>query len=240
MAKKNAAPKGKAGPRGPAGKNGTNGTNGAPGATGPAGPAGPAGGTGPAGNNGSNGTNGANGESVTTSKVGKGTPECPEGGTKFTIQGKSEHVCNGEKGILHPGETLAAEASEHGMFAVNGPVGPVSVGGEGLTAPISFTIPLRETLPPPNIHTIAPGETATMGSGCTGSVSAGGTITEPVAEPGNLCLFFREKTNVSQVGIYSPEVNNFEAGPSGAVLEAITAESTKPAAIMGVWVVTAK
>ena len=117
-AKSKAKSKTKAGPRGPAGPKGATGATGAAGpagATGPGGPTGPAGGTGPAGTNGSNGTNG---ESVTLAKASGS--ECKEGGSKLTVAGKGEHVCNGEKGAIHPGETLPPEASETGVWVASG------------------------------------------------------------------------------------------------------------------------
>jgi hypothetical protein len=108
-AKSKAKPKTKAGPRGPVGPAGKNGANGANGAQGPAGPAGANG----AGTPGAEGKPGTNGESVTVAAAGS---LCKEGGSKFTVAGKTEHVCNGEKGVLHPGETLAKGATETGTW----------------------------------------------------------------------------------------------------------------------------
>jgi hypothetical protein len=119
-AKSKAKPKTKAGPRGPAGpagKNGAPGPAGPAGATGPAGPTGPAGGTGPAG---SPGEPGKPGESVTVEKAAKPV-ECKEGGSKLTVGGKSEHVCNGEKGAAGPEgnikETLPSGKTETGSWS---------------------------------------------------------------------------------------------------------------------------
>ena len=181
----------KAGPRGPAGPKGATGATGPAGPGGPAGPTGPAGGAGPAGGpgtqgiQGEKGTNGTNGESVTT-KVASGT-ECSEGGTKFTVGGKSEHVCNGEKGVIHPGETLPSGATETGVWLVQA----TGSGAEYHQIPISFPIPLKGpehnvggiVIPNANVHYIKEGTTTTE---CSGSAS------EPTAEKGNLCIYEKE------------------------------------------------
>ena len=40
-----------------------------------------------------------------------------EGRSEFTAaEGKKTYACNGEKGVIHPGETLAPEASEYGAW----------------------------------------------------------------------------------------------------------------------------
>ena len=172
--------KAKAGPRGPAGKNGTNGTNGAPGATGPAGPTGPAGGAGTPGTPGTNGTNGTNGESVKAEPAAK-PAECKEGGTKLTVAGKSEKVCNGEKGkegnIL---PVLGVGTTETGSIAYQKPT--EEAGGSLLVVSlaISFAIPLAAELDHEHVELVEAGKT---GSKCTG------TPAEPTAPSGVLCVY---------------------------------------------------
>jgi len=146
VAKAKPKPKTKAGPRGPAGPKGATGAAGAAGATGatgPGGPAGPAGPTGPAGTAGSNGVNGTNGESVTNTKASK--TACPEGGTEFKVgAGTATKACTGEKGAIHPNETLPAGSSETGTWTVTIP--PIEGESVFVPSPISFTIPLAAAL----------------------------------------------------------------------------------------------
>jgi Collagen triple helix repeat (20 copies) len=92
---------GPAGPQGPQGATGQQGSQGATGATGAPGAQGAPGQQGPAGangTNGTNGTNGANGQSVTSTQLGSGDPNCPNGGSSFLSTSGTTFACNGATG----------------------------------------------------------------------------------------------------------------------------------------------
>jgi hypothetical protein len=235
-AKSKAKPKTKAGPRGPAGpagKNGTNGTNGAPGATGPAGPGGPAGPTG------ATGATGTNGESVTSSA----TPgaKCPEGGSKFTVGGKETFACNGEKGVIHPEETLPSGASETGAWAFQGEI--LASGQIGARVPISFNIPLQNEIVGSKAHFVTKAEwesrTPVPPAECEG------TPEKPEAEPGSLCVYEGAPSqNLASGAIYNPAGPHIQAVPGAARTGAFIVLSLKGAAEedgsgAGTWAVTA-
>ncbi len=136
--KKKPAPKPVRGPAGP---------KGATGAAGPAGPAGPAGAKGENGAAGTNGTNGTGtpgepgkaGESVTSATLNPHEEGCEEGGSKFTVGGKTTTACNGEPaaGGGFP-ETLPEEKTETGAWAIFAS----EIHEHYAHAPISFAIPL--------------------------------------------------------------------------------------------------
>jgi len=152
---------GKAGPAGPAGPVGAAGA-GTAGPTGPQGPAGPGGPGGPGGETG---------------------PQGPQG-----IQGKE-----GKKGEIGSpwtaGGTLPSNATETGIWGF----GPAQTQQGVLTESIvSFPIPLAATatVTPHYINSageeVHVGPTTTPPTGCGSPV---GTITEPKADPGNLCIY---------------------------------------------------
>jgi hypothetical protein len=220
------------------GKAGKVGPSGAPGAAGPQGPAGAAGaGTpGAKGENGApgtNGTNGTNGESVTIAKATIG--ECKEGGSKFSNATGTGKACNGEKGVLHAGETLPAGATETGVLAAPSAPALITLGGgigavEAVVAPISFTIPLAAA---PTVHVFKAGVTPTAGSGCTGTAAA------PAAESGNLCVFVADEANAELLATYSPAPPALEtSGTTGTVVVATPTEEAKPVTVTGTWAVT--
>jgi hypothetical protein len=255
-AKKKAKAKAPArGPAGPAGKNGTNGTNGAPGATGPAGATGPGGpqgpaGTGTQGEKGLQGEPGKNGESVTSKAFTGKKEKCEEGGSEFTAaEGKKSYACSGEKGVIHPGETLPPEASEYGTWAVAGASSQVYV-----RASFSFTVPLAAPL-------VGEEELCELGTGCpvhfinsggdevTESAGAlpkpaacNGTAEDPTAAPGNFCVYEDEGdslgTNSSKIhAIHSGGAGLPSVGTTGAV-EVFVVEGSAADA-WGSWAVTA-
>jgi hypothetical protein len=251
--KKKTAPTGKPGPRGPAGPAGLAGTKGE---TGPAGPAGARGETG------TSGGNGGAGESVTIAAAGS---ECGAvGGTRFSNAGSSGHVCNGEKGAkgtpgtpgeagaIHPGETLPAKASETGVWTASGQsVRAAQAGTALLIAAISYPIPLA-TAPTMQVVPFGEGKGEAhqkLPTGCDGNV------TEPAAEPGNLCVYVGEQTiNIGNEGkaigvepVAGEPVPGTEAGKTGAWLEVIAENKTEPKEetkeepllALGTWAVTA-
>jgi hypothetical protein len=205
----NAAKKKTKGPaRGPAGPRGATGATGAAGPAGSAGPAGPAGSAGgkgengAAGTNGTNGTNGENGkpgkpgESVTSKEFSGKEGPCKEGGSEFESEpakGKVKtYACNGEKGVIHPGETLAPGATETGVWTFRTAV----KGEEAAKVSISFPVSLAEPITSNQackagksecpIHFVPRG--GSTPPGCFEG-STEGTIRDPKAAPGNLCIY---------------------------------------------------
>jgi hypothetical protein len=242
----------KAGPRGPAGPKGA---TGAAGATGPGGPAGPAGPTGPAGGagiQGTAGTNGTDGESVTNIKLvaGKQTT-CPEGGAEFKVgAGTATKACNGEKGVIHPGETLAPEASETGAWTA-GVIESASNGeglppvGDRLFVPVaSFTIPLEKPLGAHEVHYINPKGEEVLGNGATVQpplADCPGKAEKPEAAPGNFCVYSAREEDVEtgSSGIFQAGTNREEgAGTTGAA-ETFRVTNTYDPMDFGTWAVTA-
>jgi hypothetical protein len=141
------------------GKAGVAGANGAAGATGPAGIAGAAGAKGETGASGSQGPQG---------EPGKNGKNGTNGTTGFT-------------------EVLPPEKTETGAWSVGQVLVSDPEPGEPYfeTAPISFSIPLKEALPTGRTHYISR-ETVDykeVPAECPGSVE------KPVAEPGNLCVY---------------------------------------------------
>jgi hypothetical protein len=227
VAKKKSSSKG--GARGPAGPKG------ATGATGPAGPTGATGATGatgPAGNGtpGTNGTNGTNGQSVTGKQLEPGEGGCEDGGSEFTSASGNTTACNGTTGFT---KTLPAGETEHGVwdYTENG-----SGGAQWVS--LSFPIPLAKALVAANVHFIEEGATAP--AGCTG-----GSVSKPVAEPGNLCVYVGETEGAlpqENGAIRDPELprpHDLEAGAGagGAILQLIDVATGTGA--WGTWAVTA-
>ena len=220
---------GKAGPVGPAGPQGPGGANGKDGANGGKGE------KGDPGTNGANGTNGknivtgtespsanceaggfwgevegqastkhfaCNGTSITNTSEPKGA-HCAEGGTK--LEGTSTtYACNGSPWTA--GGSLPSGATETGAWSFAG------IGAEGTqlgnlnSAQVSFTIPLSAPLSVSNSHYIPPGEAGTVEP-----TNCPGTVEEPKAAPGQLCVYAKFAQEVA-AQIIEP------LGTSGALL----------------------
>jgi collagen triple helix repeat protein len=200
--KKKSSPKGVPGPRGSAGPAGPVGV------AGPAGPAGATGGkgeNGTAGTDGTNGTNGTNGENGKAGKPGESVTSkefsgkegpCKEGGSEFESEpakGKVKtYACDGEKGVIHPGETLPPGATETGVWAFR----TAAKGEEAAKVPISFPIPLAERLESSNACDEDKGQcpiyyvpwNGVTPAGCFEGTTAG-TFEDPKAAPGSLCIY---------------------------------------------------
>jgi hypothetical protein len=217
--KATASAKGRPGPRGKPGK---------PGPAGPQGPAGPAGAQGPAGakgDKGDSGNAGADGKSAETvsftgSKGPIGGVTCPAGGLEVKSASATTLVCNGKNGNNGaPGEpwtaggTLPPGETETGTWAFGdidaGKAAEPSLPGL-IRVPISFSIPLGAGLPESGVHYLAPGGGPT--TECPGSVG------DPEAEPGNLCVYGSGAENVLWVGIIKVEIEALGASTAGALI----------------------
>lgn len=202
---------------------GSRGAVGPVGATGPAGPAGavgPVGPTGPAGAAGKDGKDGSNGLSVVSKVIPSGAANCAGlGGSEFTAGSTTTFACNGQTGYV---EHLPKGKSEAGMWAIEvPPTNPTFHIVVGLTT-ISFPIALETA---PAVHVLEKGATPT--AECPGSVS------EPKAVEGNLCIYTREAYNTGSVTPGTPQTFGIQLGSQNGAAE--------PGGLaIGSWAVTAE
>jgi len=223
------------GNRGPAGKDGVNGVNGKDGVNGV---------NGKDGVNGVNGKDGAPGESVSSKAVATSEKaKCGgQGGVEYTVTGKTTTVCNGSPwsagGVLPSGKTLTGEWNVAGY---------ATEANQRFRTSVSYVLSLATA---PTTHFVRPNESAP--TGCTGSVS------EPGAEPGNLCVFALEESNslqefsIGQTHFHFPTLCNWatgscsqgsptaegEGGLLGFGVQGV-AENEGLMEVMGTWAVTA-
>ncbi len=262
--------KAKAPTRGPAGPKGATGAAGAAGPAGPAGAAGAKGENGAAGAPGTTGTGtegkeGKAGESVKT----QASSECVEGGTKFTVAGKSENVCNGLEGkqgtpgvpgAIHGQEPLPKGATETGTFTTQ-----QSDAGEN-SEYIAIPFPIRLAAP----ITLAEGRHtlyvtieewkdengAKDPAGCEAEpnpvkdpgVKVPGTAEDPQAAEGFLCVYQGYTDNVGGgtfvLTISDPSqphgnYNELNAGVAGAAAQVYYSGPAELHQLSGTWAVTA-
>ena len=235
--------KGKAGAAGPNGSTGAVGAQGAQGAAGPAGPAGPAGVAG------GEGKAGSPGKALLASAASES--ECKEKGTKFEVEGsgKSEHVCNGAKGkegppgAIHGQEPLPEGATETGTWAF-GPLTRES--GPAEEVAISFPVQLAKPLESGNqVHFVKAGEAAP--TDCTvehEGKKVAGTLEDPVAAPGNLCVYEGQLADaafdrIARLVFEGGVTEEFPgAGKSGALIVISMTHEPEPKGT-GTWAVTA-
>jgi hypothetical protein len=190
---------------------GANGPKGDAGPPGPAGPQGPAGAAGKEGPPGKDGASGKDGESVTSTPLAAKTA-CAEGGSKFTVGGKETLACNGNEGSPGPpgepwtaGGTLPPGKTETGAWSV--------AGTGSWSAAISFPIPLAKALGENEVHNVE----------STGGTSCPGTLEEPKAAPGNLCVYDGAASGeLIAIDIIPPSSGNFfltlGAATNGAIV----------------------
>jgi hypothetical protein len=187
---------------------------------------------GPSGKSGANGTNGTNGAA---GEKGAQGPPGPQGETgKQGEPGKTgEPGKDGETGFT---ETLPAKKTETGVWNYG-----TSAAG-AVVAPISFTIPLARALDGTQVHYI--GGSGSQSSECPG------TVEEPEAKPGNLCVYqssvaigVKRVGGEVQVEIFpansGPKVlggTTVGAGASGAL---VFFEAEEEGVGWGTWAVTA-
>jgi hypothetical protein len=230
------------------GKAGPAGKEGPAGAAGKEGPAGKEGAAGKEGKAGANGVNGVNGEGVTSAALKAGEEGCAEGGSKFTVAGKTTTACGGERGPKGPEGSpwtdkgvLPSEATETGSVVVQSSSAETEV-----FVPISFTIPLKTA--PTEGYFVSKEEQKKENSkkdpaGCTvGTVE--GSAANPIAAPGNLCVYestasptFPGEFTLSL--FFSPnEENVYAPGKTGAVM--LIRAKAAGEFMLGSWAVTAE
>lgn len=202
-----------------AGKNGTNGTNGAVGSNGTA------------GTNGSPGGAGAAGKSVEAFEIAKNLPACGgRGGAEYEVEGSGEaaEICNGAAGSPWTVGGLPQGATETGVWTVS--ASPAIANGAGhIFVPISFSVPLSQAIPAfeGKVHFVP----ATGEGVCTGSV------TEPTAPEGELCIYWTEMEGLTfqrTVALDGASANG--ASKPGTVM--IFKEIQEEAYAYGSWAVT--
>jgi hypothetical protein len=165
---------------------------------GPIGPQGVPGAPGPAGDTGAIGAKGADGEDGEDGEDGATGPTGPTGpeGSPWTLGG-----------TLPGGETLT------GTWAF----GPLELGDEA-AFPIAFPIPLAAPLGGSQVHLLAEGEDETE--------DCPGTMQDPQAKAGHLCLYSQELGAEVIGSITDPTTELAEgAATSGAALFALSLES---------------
>jgi hypothetical protein len=253
-----------------AGKPGAPGANGTNGATGPEGPLG------------TNGKNGTNGKSVAlgTATAGPGE-ECEEGGTTVEVEGSAgskKYVCNGSPwtagGTLPSEQTLKGDWSllgnasgyelefEEGKEHLSEEVKLQEGGGKLIGNSVSFVLPLAVA---PTRHYInANGKEPFLNSSSViaerSQPACPGNKAEPAAEPGNLCVYAAQESNVesSFAGLIpNPSVCSLDQSANSCIvdgwqkesaaagsrfgfgIEAVSA-SAGPVGAFGTWAVTAE
>jgi hypothetical protein len=217
-------PGGLAGAAGAKGENGAAGSAGAKGTTGETGPKGATGAKGEQGIQGIQGNPGANGESVTGKTITSGGSKCGgQAGVEYTLKSATTEVCNGQTGFT---KTLPSGETETGTYGFD-------VHAAGVVyEPFSFPIPLAAPLAGSTVHFIA--ETAAPGGG-NDTTECKGTIAEPKATAGNLCMYETSQPVVTALGPTT-------LGKGGLVVVFFVSEipaGTGEAASSGSWAVTA-
>jgi Collagen triple helix repeat (20 copies) len=158
---------------------------------------------------------GHNGKTGKTGSTGKTGTTGPTGATGAT-------GAKGETGPAGPlVTTLPSGRTLRGSYAI-------TASASGTTArvgvPFEFTLSAK-----PTVHRIAAGEAAT--TECPGSV------TDPEAQPGNLCVYEKTLSNAKEVEIFDPTTGTAGSSQFGwyARLNATAAEGLS----YGTWAVTA-
>jgi hypothetical protein len=221
-----------AGKQGPEGKQGPAGAKGDPGAAGAAGAPGA---------KGDKGDKGDPGTSVTNTPLPKGNVNCPEGGAEFKVgAGTPTRACNGLTGQISP---LKSGETETGSWALilNG----TSEGFPAAESTVSFNIPLAAESAEGKACVGTQAETES-GEFCGAGKVCKGTVAEPTAPKGFLCVYtaFEELEKIDGKLEARSYGGNFEAfGKTGAVLtgHGIHGTTLEPArgSLYGTWAVTA-
>jgi hypothetical protein len=251
---------------------------GKPGAPGAAGPTGPAGIAGPKGDNGTNGTNGANGtagESVEVNAYEGEKCEEAEGeeGAEFTNGTGTAYACNGKEGkagspwtaggTLPPSTVEGCPCTETGTWST----GARLASETEVEAAISFPIPLAAELSasspsdptaPEQVHYVyvSEGKNTERIVNWSGSAieevestQCLGSVTEPTAEPGNLCIYQGQRSGIETSAAFpGPPFSNYDirrvsgVGSGGALKVGaflVLKSNAGGAYALGTWAVTA-
>jgi hypothetical protein len=219
------------------GRAGPAGVAGAPGVAGAQGPVGP---QGPAGANGKDGSPGAPGDSVTNTAVPTSSSTCGKlGGTEFKVgSGAATTACNGKEGKegspWTAGGTLPSGKTETGVWAFSAYVKGTDV------QPISFPIPLASALEGSHVHMILQdGEEFVSSTEQQKSTVCLGSVTEPTATAGNLCVYTQEL--VPSTATFSNFGFEFRSGVTANFnVEENTAFKMTIGVGTGTWAVTAE
>jgi hypothetical protein len=217
--------KGNAGPVGPVGPVGSAGAAGAGGAAGEKGVEGKAG---------TNGTNGTNGKSVKVEEEAPGlSSHCKEGGSNFEVEGsgkKTGYACNGSPWTA--GGTLPKGKTENGTWSTS--LFNLSEGSDA-RIPLSFPIPSPSA---GKAYILDEAETLSDGSdphGCTG------TVEEPTAPEGVLCVYtyFEDIEGTVKPGSIIFAGKGGVYGKPGAAVEFFVEGGPARLTVEGTWAVTA-
>jgi hypothetical protein len=229
---------GKAGPTGASGATGAVGPTGPAGPTGPVGkgetgPQGPEGKEGKAGKNGTNGTSGFT-EALPTGKTETGT-------WSVTVPAQFRCVADSGKGEWEDSGCLTGAQEEHkGNFEQEA----ISHLNNVVFAPISFNIPLAPVAGEEAGYVL--GEKAVHFDE-EGTTDCPGTVAEPSAAPGNLCVYARLTSGVANdliappnvLALFLPQAEKAGAGSNGAEVLFELEPGTHGAIGYGSWAVTA-
>lgn len=231
------AKKAKTGQRGPRGPKGATGPEGP---QGPAGLAGPAGPQGAKGDPGTPGSPGSAGTSVTSTELSIGDENCENGGSEFTSASGTTYACSGGEGPEGPAGAdgspwavggLPAGATEMGTWAT------YVINEKQITlAPISFNVPLAAGKKPIVHFVRTNGEEELFGVPTGAATTCLGTVSEPTAPPGTLCVYAGAEIRMT----YQSSNGLTRAGASLRLLSTESfPEGEKFAEGRGTWAVTA-
>jgi hypothetical protein len=188
---------------------------------GPRGPRGPQGVAGPAGPSGPAGPAGAKGDTGAQGNEGKQGPEGKQG-----KEGKS-----GFTKALPPGETETGTWAFLNMRSETQLIGFTS---------ISFNVPLAAELAPTQVHYINPANKEVVEPGVeVTSTACLGSVLEPIAAPGNLCIYAGGQNGYTTTNQLIAKPNDAPgASTSGAILKFFNAEPQAEG--KGSWAVAAE
>jgi Collagen triple helix repeat (20 copies) len=190
--------------------------------------------TGVAGKNGAAGANGATGATGPAGPAGSQGPAGAAGAAgKAGENGKEgKEGKEGQPGAIHPGTKLPSGASETGAWAVQSHTLSITLSA------ISFPIPLETALGESHVFFIPP-----EGEGTIDPAECPGSVVNPEAATGDLCVYtraFTEGLEPFSVPIEDPSkgLGSGGAAVSGATL-LFTPASAESSTGYGTWAVTA-
>jgi hypothetical protein len=114
---------------------------------------------------------------------------CNEGGTKINSASGSTEVCNGEEGSpWTAGGKLPTGATETGDWVAAENPNPTDKFFT-MYSEINFSIPIGETLDADHVHYVNEAGEEELNGTASPSTECLGTVAEPTATPGNLCIY---------------------------------------------------